>query len=310
VYDVNALALRPRADNTQKRELGRYAFEDHMPEKVRTVLEREDDSNKLRGVIPKLSDLLENCNAVERAYLCSENAIQVWKSRDEGGTFCGYRNIQMMMLCRTTEGAAPVSGTFRNILSIQDAIEEAWDHGHNAVCREQTQGIRNTRKYIGTLEVEALLSQLGTPHSVDGYYGREAYDQLLDSIWIYFASTPIHHNWRTAKVQCTEKAPVYLQLPGHSLTVVGIEENNDHERRMLFFDPAWAPPPAMQKEGPLPESIVDSFWRRKLLLRQYRKPNAYFWRYNAFETVMIHDKITEPDESNKSTRTASTSETY
>lgn len=40
-----------------------------------------------------------------------------------------------------------------NILQLQDRIEQAWDNGHNARGRIETGGIKDTRKYIGTLEV-------------------------------------------------------------------------------------------------------------------------------------------------------------
>lgn len=281
---------------SQKRELGRYACEDCMPSKIQTALENEDDSNKARGVMPKLSELLENDSSVESAYLCSEAAVQVWKTSGEGGTFCGYRNIQMLTSTRALNESSDV---FRNVPSIQRAIEESWDNGHNSHCRDQLQGIRNTRKYIGTLEVEALLSHLEVPHSISGYYGRMAYENLLDAIWIYFSSTPIHHSWRTTKVQITEKPPIYLQLPGHSLTVVGVEEHNDHGRRMLVFDPAWKPPAVMRMPAPLPKSTASHFWRRNLILRQYRKPNAYFYKFHAFETVMVEAKVSEDDGSDE-----------
>ena len=287
----------------QKRDLGRHAHEAQMPSKIQASLASENASNRAGNVISKLSELLESDSTVERAYLCSEDTNQVWQTSHEGGTFCGYRNIQMLV---SASKSSMSSGIFRSVPSIQNAIEEAWDNGHNAQCRDQMQGIRNTRKYIGTLELEALLSHLDVPHSISGYYGRHAYDQLLDTIWIYFSSAPIHHSWRTAKVQVTEKPPVYLQLPGHSLTVVGVEEHIDHGRRMLVFDPAWSPPPVMQASGPLSQSVALHFWRRKWTLRQYRKTNAYFWRYNAFETVMIEPRVKEEDGSNDLARTQST----
>jgi hypothetical protein len=43
-----------------------------------------------------------------------------------------------------------------SIFEIQDHIEMAWDLGINVQGREETGGIRGTRKYIGTSEVRLL----------------------------------------------------------------------------------------------------------------------------------------------------------
>lgn len=40
------------------------------------------------------------------------------------------------------------------IFQIQDLIETAWDLGYNIEGRVETGGIRGTRKYIGTSEVQ------------------------------------------------------------------------------------------------------------------------------------------------------------
>lgn len=42
------------------------------------------------------------------------------------------------------------------ILDLQNMIEEAWDRGFNSIGRSDTGGIRGTRKYIGTSEVNIL----------------------------------------------------------------------------------------------------------------------------------------------------------
>ena len=40
-----------------------------------------------------------------------------------------------------------------SIPDIQDLIEDAWDSGFNVQGRNETGGIKGTRKYIGTSEV-------------------------------------------------------------------------------------------------------------------------------------------------------------
>jgi hypothetical protein len=72
------------------------------------------------------------------------------------GSFCGYRNLQML-ISYIINAKAPGSHLFPDvyptIFQLQDLIENAWDHGHNAHGRLETGGIKGTRKFIGTPEV-------------------------------------------------------------------------------------------------------------------------------------------------------------
>ena len=49
------------------------------------------------------------------------------------------------------------------IFEIQDFIETAWDRGINARGRIETGGVRETRKFIGTPEAQAVFVHLGIP---------------------------------------------------------------------------------------------------------------------------------------------------
>lgn len=72
------------------------------------------------------------------------------------GGFCGYRNIQMLtsyIIEAKSQGHEKFKGKIPSIFAIQDYIENAWDFGINATGREETGGIRGTRKYIGTPDV-------------------------------------------------------------------------------------------------------------------------------------------------------------
>lgn len=53
-------------------------------------------------------------------------------------------------------GVERFSDSIPTIFQIQGLIEAAWDQGINAQGRIETGGIRGTRKYIGTPEVQAL----------------------------------------------------------------------------------------------------------------------------------------------------------
>lgn len=72
------------------------------------------------------------------------------------GSFCGYRNIQMLIshLIHAKAFRSDIFGeTYPTIFQLQDLIEQAWDMGFNAHGRVETGGIKGTRKYIGTPEV-------------------------------------------------------------------------------------------------------------------------------------------------------------
>jgi hypothetical protein len=113
-----------------------------MPTRIAALIGAEASQNKLSGVITTLANLLEHDRRVETAYLCNDATIQVYKLSGEGNHFCGYRNIQMLLL-----------GKAYSIPELQVMIESAWDNGYSSHGRVETGGIRDTRKHIGTSEV-------------------------------------------------------------------------------------------------------------------------------------------------------------
>ena len=126
---------------TKKRELGPYAFEPRIPDRIAALINAEVSQNKSTGVLPVLASLLKQDRRVETSYLCDDETTQVYKLPGEGNHFCGYRNIQMMLREQ------------HSIPELQDIIERAWDKGCNSHGRIETGGIRDTRKHIGTSEV-------------------------------------------------------------------------------------------------------------------------------------------------------------
>lgn len=115
------------------------------------------------GISDILYKLLEQDRDVETAYLCHSAVRYVGKikvgSKDEGGNFCCYHNIQMMISyvnAAGVEGLESLAGSVPTIWEIQGTIEKAWDQGFNESGRVQTGGIKGTRKHIGTPEVCAV----------------------------------------------------------------------------------------------------------------------------------------------------------
>lgn len=123
-----------------------------MPGSLAKLLQDEDSSNSLEGVVPNLAKLLEHDSNVGAAYLCTSEAVQFTKLPNEGAHFCGYRNIQMLWgaLASTLSRLSPVKPT---VLKLQALIEDAWDAGINDHGRILTGGIKGTRKHVGTSEV-------------------------------------------------------------------------------------------------------------------------------------------------------------
>lgn len=134
-----------------------------MPEDIwQLIFNETPESTHLSGVVTKLSSLLEHEKQLDVAYLCTANAVQISKFRNEGAHFCGYRNIQMLLLALGNEflsgkGIEPDRIT---IPTLQRMIEKAWDAGINSHGRDLTGGVYGTRKHIGTSEVSTSTLQL------------------------------------------------------------------------------------------------------------------------------------------------------
>lgn len=64
-------------------------------------------------------------------------------------------------------GSERFGDRFPTVFEIQDLIENAWDMGINSHGRQETGGIKGTRKYIGTPEVCNLRERNRVVHSAD-----------------------------------------------------------------------------------------------------------------------------------------------
>ena len=112
--------------------------------------------NEVPGLIPIIPRLCAASTEGFRAlYLCHPSVHHVHKGSNPGH-FCGYRNIQMLVSYlrgAKAKGRERFGTALPGILQIQDVIEDAWDRDPHSVGRQETGGIRNTRKWIGTPEV-------------------------------------------------------------------------------------------------------------------------------------------------------------
>lgn len=223
------------------------------------MLERHEAiENETAGVVPVLIQLCQQDQSVQRAFFCSEKVRHVFKMRMEGG-FCGYRNIQML-ISHIQDAKRPghehFPGRLPTILRLQDLIEQAWDMGFNSSGRVETGGIRGTRKYIGTPEVNQvdshpILEPIFLMLCRHKLYSRvsgsskcricivvdrvnkivyrceanafhetkqlRAYDALLINVAEYFRQgVSLEGNDKVLK---TDLPPIYLQHPGKNLSL-------------------------------------------------------------------------------------------
>ncbi|KAF2272286.1 DUF1671-domain-containing protein [Westerdykella ornata] len=288
-------------------ELGPHAWEDRMPKwlhdqlangpKITIVnrigrdgrlIKQEHVQNETPGIIPILAQLSALDRTVKQAYYCHPSTLHIGKTPKEGG-FCGYRNIQMLISYiqgARAQGLEEFPGRTPGVLKLQDMIERAWDKGINEIGRQQTGGIRDTRKYIGTPEAQALFLSCQIDCAVelftdspDGHI--EAHEQLLYAIESYFKQAPVRSDG--SNVCKTLLPPIYLQQPGHSVTIIGFERRKDGSTNLVVFDPMYQTSPAMHAllgrrniKTPRPE-----------VLQAYRRGTRQLGKHAAFECLML-----------------------
>ncbi|KAK0364917.1 hypothetical protein LTR91_022751 [Friedmanniomyces endolithicus] len=284
-----------------------------------TLLAAETDTNTLPAVLPQLSRLLSHSPNLQQAFLSHPSTPQVWKIFPTEGQWCGYRNLQMLLLALPSvlPATSPVLRepeflkTKFTIPQLQSLIESAWTQGFNAHSRDQLGGrLVGTTTFIGTPEAEALLLSLGVPCTGHVFKGPEAWIELLDSVEEYFSSscalsappdgkavkaisdeTPLKCEGNGGSVISTTRPPIFLQRPGHSITIIGLSRSTSGKRHLLVFDPAWSPPSALRRRGgggnEAPTCGECEGWAAKWMLRQYRKGGRYLGRWREFETVSV-----------------------
>lgn len=73
----------------------------------------------------------------------------------------------------------------------------------------------------------------------------KAHEKLCDSVEAYFKASLSKSNGDKIKVHRTVLPPLYLQMPGHSVTIVGIERCRDGSRNLIVLDPMYKTAPAL-----------------------------------------------------------------
>ncbi|KAF2811234.1 DUF1671-domain-containing protein [Mytilinidion resinicola] len=252
------------------------------------LIRQEEVQNETPGLIPILAQLSAVDRTVQAAYYCHPTILHIGKTPNEGG-FCGYRSIQILVSYiqgARAQGHDEFTGRTPGILKLQDMIELAWDRGINDIGRAQTGGIKDTRKYIGTPEAQALFLSSQIDCAVDVFSdspdGRlMAHEQLFNAVEKYFQKAAIPDD--RSNVFKTLLPPIYLQQPGHSLTIVGFERRKDGSCNLIIFDPMFHTSPSMHRlkgrrniRTPRPE-----------VLHAYRRGARQLKMYAGFEILML-----------------------
>lgn len=294
-----------------KTELGPYAHEKRMPSWLIDMLERGPEitksnrighdgqivkveiiSNETPNLVPVLARLSWLDKNVARAVYCDRAVRHVAKMAKEGG-FCGYRNIQML-ISYIRDAKAPGHEQFKHrrlpgVLKLQDMIEDAWRQGYNDAGRDETGGIRLTRKYIGTPEAQALLLSLDIPAeaiAVADESEEDAYMTMMEIVCRHFDDGCNLDD----KVVITDKPPLYFQHQGHSLTVVGVEVDLAGRANLVVFDPMYIPIPRL-RELAINNKLVFSTAMPEKLMKAYRRDDKYLGRYKAFEMIKVNGPV-------------------
>jgi hypothetical protein len=113
--------------------------------------------------------------------------------------------------------------------------------------------------------------------SQDGAF--EAHELLLAAVERYFAQAAVSDGSRVYK---TLLPPIYLQEPGHSLSIIGFERRRDGTCNLLVYDPMYNTSPAMHKL--LGRKNIKT--ARPEVLWSYRRVPKQLKRHAAFEVLM------------------------
>jgi len=199
--------------------------------------------------------------------IMSEDVEHYFSSPGDAGWGCGYRNLQMF--CSYLLNFANFKkvlfggcGYIPSVPVIQEWMEAAWVSGFDPEGAKIFNGkIQNTKALLGTTDIAALLRFFGVKMDIVDFFSvrlpdavielqkqqkpfpkriiyYEPNQKLFDWVWLYFTKSKALYKQHKKKGK-KFIAPLYLQHPGHSRTIIGATKNSKTgECFLLVFDPA------------------------------------------------------------------------
>lgn len=107
----------------------------------------------------------------------------------------------------------------------------------------------------------------------------EAHEKLFVAVERYFQQAAIPDG---SNVYKTLLPPIYLQQPGHSLTIVGFERRKDGSCNLMTFDPMFHTSPSMYRL--IGRKNIRT--HRPEVMHAYRKTARQLRKHAAFEILM------------------------
>lgn len=165
---------------------------------------------------------------------------------------CGYRNTQMLLIA-LVHTIVPDHPYFQHkyyevpsVTALQTILEQAWAQGWDPKgARHYKSTIVGKTSFVGAVEVSTIFWFLNIANTVVQFIKSKASrEALLPFCRAYFASEPLldpqayahslldrQNRIQTASTN-SQQLPLYLQWTGHSVTIVGVEDNH-----LLLLDP-------------------------------------------------------------------------
>jgi hypothetical protein len=207
----------------------------------------------LRNETPEIITILARLSRLDGnsaiTYLCDPTVRHYFRTVDED-KFCGYQNIRMALsylLTRKIANNDKLGRVSLDIPTLQHYIERSW--ARNPAKYQSARGdlggrLKNTRQFIGPAEVQAIWDHLHIPHDTRDYTGAGYHQDVLDFVEHYFqryigmANVNVSGDERAV---LTAAPPIFMQAPGHSMSIVGLEKLLDGSRNLLILDPDHEP---------------------------------------------------------------------
>ena len=131
-----------------------------------------------------------------------------------------------------------------SISDIQRVLDESWSKGADAKGRAHYAGkVTGKKRWIGVVEIQLFFCSLGVRFWIADFIVDQPKRAIKQSALIiflrkYFRVSPKAAVKDGPSVDTQLKMPVMLQRHGHSVTIVGIEDDDNGATSLIILDPS------------------------------------------------------------------------